>query len=343
MAHFITSLWKEKQNPRIIALVFSIAVITTIIPFYAFSIRRDSGPHNHSLTSGTPFSPSLLHFLNLIGFHERRVYSQNMEDGILEFIFDNIGTTNKYYVEFGTENAVQCNTRLLWERDAWDGLLLDSAGVSTDTRVIRNHFITVASIVPLFKQYSVPEDFDLLSLDIDFNDYYVTNAILQSGYRPRVIVVEVNRNWGPHESKTVRYKSHHVRERGCVSYWGMSQLAACRLMNRYGYVAVYTESQAVNSFFIHKEALLAYLSFKGVDATWEFVQPHMPTWESIYRREANTHCGSGPVRMVEFLAKEDWIDVKEDGTLSEYVSLADVISPPSVKNSPVNGTVPNIL
>ena len=35
--------------------------------------------------------------------HNARVYSQNGEDGILMWIFLNIATTDKYYVEFGTQ------------------------------------------------------------------------------------------------------------------------------------------------------------------------------------------------------------------------------------------------
>ena len=41
--------------------------------------------------------------------HERKVYSQNGEDGILEAIFAAIGVTNRFFVEFGCQDATECN------------------------------------------------------------------------------------------------------------------------------------------------------------------------------------------------------------------------------------------
>ena len=52
-------------------------------------------------------------WISEINNYEKQVYSQNGEDGVLEFIFENIGTTNKIYVELGTEDAKECNTRYL--------------------------------------------------------------------------------------------------------------------------------------------------------------------------------------------------------------------------------------
>ena len=43
----------------------------------------------------------------------KRVYSQTNEDGVIEEIFNYIGTTNKVYVEFGASDGQECNTRYL--------------------------------------------------------------------------------------------------------------------------------------------------------------------------------------------------------------------------------------
>ena len=43
----------------------------------------------------------------------RRIYSQNDEDGIIQEIFNFIGTTDKIYVEFGASDGKECNTRFL--------------------------------------------------------------------------------------------------------------------------------------------------------------------------------------------------------------------------------------
>ena len=53
--------------------------------------------------------------ISLVSF-EKKIFSQNGEDGItmklIKLIYNN-DNTDKYYVEFGVENGIECNTRIL--------------------------------------------------------------------------------------------------------------------------------------------------------------------------------------------------------------------------------------
>ena len=53
-----------------------------------------------------------------------RVYSQNEEDGIIENIFDDIGTTNKIFCEIGIGDCIENNTHYLLLKD-WKGIWID--------------------------------------------------------------------------------------------------------------------------------------------------------------------------------------------------------------------------
>src|SRR6202012_1345940 len=58
--------------------------------------------------------------------HEYQVFSQNGEDGIIQEIFNRIGTTNKYFIEFGVEDGLECNTiNLLYKK--WSGIWIEGS------------------------------------------------------------------------------------------------------------------------------------------------------------------------------------------------------------------------
>ena len=131
-----------------------------------------------------------------------KVYSQNDEDGIIEEIFNRVGTTNKIFIEFGVENGLQCNSHYLLFKD-WRGLWID--GDETYVKEIREKFapviangklnvlhafITRENINELFVTGGVTGEIDLLSIDIDGNDWHVWRAI--NVVAPRVVVIEYN-------------------------------------------------------------------------------------------------------------------------------------------------------
>jgi len=116
----------------------------------------------------------------LCNITEKKVFSQNGEDGVLEDIFSVVGTRDKFYVEFGVQDGTECNTRNLFKNYGWNGVLMDGDGLPThDSRVIFKEYITTEGIVGLFQKYNVPKTFDLLSVDIDSYDYWVKGVIDQ--------------------------------------------------------------------------------------------------------------------------------------------------------------------
>ncbi|HPQ82275.1 MAG TPA: hypothetical protein PL191_00865, partial [Candidatus Saccharimonas sp.] len=135
--------------------------------------------------------------------YNRKVFSQNGEDGIIEEIFRRIGTDSKYSVEFGVEDGSECNTRFLIEQRGWDSLRMD--GSDNNPEHIKKEYITPENINKLFKKYNVPKNLDLLSIDIDSNDIYVWKA-LNTEYRPRLVIVEYNATIAPCFSEAVKYE-----------------------------------------------------------------------------------------------------------------------------------------
>jgi hypothetical protein len=187
--------------------------------------------------------------------NEFRTFSQNGEDGIIQYIFKYLGETDKLYVEFGTESGIQTNTRFLREAKSWTGLLMDGGNSNPDIN-LQQEYIYPANIVELFDRYGVPKRFDLLSIDVDSFDLWVWRRLLLSDFRARVVVVEFNSNYElgvyvtfPDPTGTFA----HSWELDTV--FGASLDALDLLARQFGYVLIYVDKASVNAFFIREDLL----------------------------------------------------------------------------------------
>jgi len=192
--------------------------------------------------------------------YERCWYSQNGEDGILEAIFSRIGVTNRFCVEFGVENGRECNSRYLIERKGWQGLRMDGGEHAEVVGTVHREFITAENIVALFRKYGVPQEFDLLSIDIDGNDYWVWRAI--EGYSPRAVIIEYNSSIRPEESRTVPYQPDFQWDG--TNYFGASLLALAKLGRSKGYTLVGCDSQGANAFFVRDDLVAGRFVVRSV-------------------------------------------------------------------------------
>ena len=197
-----------------------------------------------------PFIKTLLNY-------KKKVYSQTIEDGIIEGIFKNIGTTNKYFIEFGAWDGIHLsNTANLRLNEKWEGLLLEgSANKAAQYDYVKHAYITAENINELFSENNVPQEFDLLSIDIDGNDYWVWKAIDETKFKPRVVVIEYNCNFeNQMDCKAVKYSPEIDTTRPSIYYYSASIPALKKLGNSKGYSLVFRVNLH-NLFFVRTDLL----------------------------------------------------------------------------------------
>ncbi|PSC76248.1 Conserved secreted isoform A [Micractinium conductrix] len=131
------------------------------------------------------------------------------------------------------------------------GLLMDG-GHANPAINLHKEFVSLQNINQLFEKHQVPEEFDLLSIDLDYDDYWVWSA-LDPKYRPRVLVIEHN-SVVPAKMSLVVDPEDKRRWTG-TSYYGASLRAMADLGRRRGYTLVAVDAAGVNAFFVRQDIL----------------------------------------------------------------------------------------
>lgn len=175
-------------------------------------------------------------------------YSQTGEEIILQHIFSKIGTTNQYLVDFGAGDGFTLSNSALLLENGWNGLRMD--GNNRGNQTVKQEFITPANIDRLFEKYNVPNQFDLLSIDMDSCDFEVLHNILAYEYRPRIVCAEYNPAFAPGESKRLKYEEGYMWDE--TTKYGFSLAAGKKLMDRLNYSLFYNQS-FLNLFFINND------------------------------------------------------------------------------------------
>lgn len=177
---------------------------------------------------------------------EKSVSSQGGQDGVLEAIFKQIGEGCKRYVEFGARDGLELsNTANLRINFGWEGLLMDVEPLSS---LVKKELVLTDNIDFLLHKYRIC-DIDLLSIDIDGNDWYIWRALNQ---KPRVVVIEYNSKFRHDESYAIEYNQEHKWEGD--DYYGASLFALKKLGENKGYTLVHIVAQ-FDAFFIRNDLI----------------------------------------------------------------------------------------
>jgi len=208
-------------------------------------------------------SPSCLPQLSEVGFS---AYSQFEEDGILLYIFSIIGEGRKRVVEICAGSGMECMATNLIINHGWEGLLFD--GSEDNVRIGQEFFsknkatflhptrfcqnwITSENINELIRSNGFSGEVDLLSLDIDGNDYWILKAI--EVISPRVIICETNNVIPSELALTIPYDAefnylNSPKEK--KDFVGVSLLAMEKLCKSKGYRLIGAHKYGFNVIFM---------------------------------------------------------------------------------------------
>ena len=198
--------------------------------------------------------------------YEYSLFSQNGEDGIIRYLFSEIGVSSKTFLEFGF-GVVQNNSLRLILKEGWSGVLIDGSGTSVkafnkaiqktgmrNVKAIRQ-FLDLQNLRATLLNSGLPEQIDLLSIDVDGNDYWFWKDI--SYLDPRVVVIEYNASLGPELSLVVPYDPlfNYQEKHPSGFYHGASLAALVKLAHDKGYALIGCDSNGINAFFVRRDCL----------------------------------------------------------------------------------------
>lgn len=191
--------------------------------------------------------------------YEKKLTSQNGEDGIIEVLTTHIKNPNKKFLEIGWgDGGANMTINLL--KQGWGGVAVDQATPLPGTTNYPGLTHFQEYVYPdTCKKYLdfIPFDCDFFSLDIDSFDYDIANELLKEGFRPKTVCVEINKLFGisavasfPYKDKMV-YKKKLYRK---TSHFGCSLEKYRLLWKSFGYEYFGFDSSATNAFFYHNNS-----------------------------------------------------------------------------------------
>ena len=194
---------------------------------------------------------------------ELKVFSQNGEDGIIDYLVHQLAIPSPNFVEIGIGNYRESNTRFLYNRVHSKGLIIDRldqlhmkvkpyVNLWKGDLKIHQKMVTAENINEILGKYC-DYKIDIFSIDIDGVDYWVISKL-----RPnisKIFIAEFNPTFGPDLEITVPNIDGFDR----INYhysglcYGHSLKALIKLMEEKNYYFLGTNLQKMNAFFISNE------------------------------------------------------------------------------------------
>ncbi len=251
----LSAWWKRRKAVRRAGLTVAANLARTelLLAQARFdALRADAVPRNPLLAFGA------------------KVFSQNDEDGLIEEICRRMGLgPSSAFVELGVGDGAENNTLNLLVQ-GWRGVWLGGVALASDRLSeqlrFRRCWIDRDNVVALVRDALAAAGVtqpDVVSLDLDGNDWHLAEALLDAALRPALFVVEYNATFRPGTRWVMPYDAAHQWDGS--AYFGASLAAFQGLFDAHGYRLVACNLTGANAFFVRREFDLA---FADVPADW---------------------------------------------------------------------------
>lgn len=193
-----------------------------------------------------------------------KVYSQNEEDGIIEAIFDDIGTTNKIFCEIGVGDCIENNSHYLLLKD-WRGVWVDSRKkyinklnqkINTNQDILdlkinivnKNNINEILKSSQILKNY-IEKKIDFFSIDID--SYDIDCLLALTLIKPRLICIEYNAKF----NQNIKLEINKINDFDWKydDYFGSSLGLINEKLEKINYTLIATNITGSNAFYVINE------------------------------------------------------------------------------------------
>lgn len=194
------------------------------------------------------------------------IFTTHDEDGILLNIFQKIGTLSKRFIDIGSNDGINSNCANLAFHFGWNGVFIDGNrsvlkrgmyiykkrfGSGLNNFIFKHALVTPQNVDDILLGFIPPHEIDLLSIDLDGNDYFIWEKI--TAINPRVVVTEVQI-----EKHDVDFIPDYTVEFELYESdvpKGASALAMINLARVKGYTLVAANKEGFNLFFVRNDSL----------------------------------------------------------------------------------------
>lgn len=198
---------------------------------------------------------------NILNKSGKKFYSQNDEDGILLEILKRIKKNNGSFIEIGV-GGTENNTIILLML-GWKGIWIDSQKIDVNLNLNENsrlkfikEFIDKDNCIKtleggLQKLNLKNKDINVISIDIDGNDFFIAETLLNNDYKPDCLIVEYNAKFPPPILYNMPYDKNYVwkgrdDQGSSIQHW-------VNFFEKFGYKLVCCNITGTNAFFINNK------------------------------------------------------------------------------------------